>query len=189
MEDAGYMIILAGYHSSVFQDFQSYFRTEYGLVEDDIRLVLDKEISSFITYELQPGIYIFKDLSEALLNILQLEYTASSCEIVMEFDDMTRKIKLVVRSGNIALRFDEKSFLNTILGFNHGWDYKNYIEYMSQNFVNINGTNKIQLKCDIVDGSVVNGLKQPLINSFVLDKPPGYRIFSEPETTHDKKIH
>ena len=40
-EDAGHMNILAGYHSFVFQGFESYLRTEVDLVEDDIRLVLD----------------------------------------------------------------------------------------------------------------------------------------------------
>ena len=33
------------------------------------------------------------------------------------------KTKLVVKRGIIAIRFDEKSFFNTILGFNSGWDY------------------------------------------------------------------
>ena len=70
MEDGAYMIILSLYRRSVFQDFESFLRTEIDLVEDDIRLVLDKNIPSFITYELQPGIYTFKDLSQALFNIL-----------------------------------------------------------------------------------------------------------------------
>ena len=59
MEDGRYMTILAGYTCSVFQDFQSYLRTEVDLVEDVIRLVLDKNISSFVTYELKQGIYKF----------------------------------------------------------------------------------------------------------------------------------
>ena len=42
MEDGGFMNILAGYPSSVFQDFENYLRTEIDLFEDDIRLVLDK---------------------------------------------------------------------------------------------------------------------------------------------------
>ena len=70
MEDGAYMNTLAGFPSSVFQDFESYLRTEIDLVEDDIKLVLDKYNSSLITYELQPGIYTFKDLSETLYNIL-----------------------------------------------------------------------------------------------------------------------
>ena len=36
------MVILAGYISSIFQNFGSYLRTEVDLVQDDIRLVLDK---------------------------------------------------------------------------------------------------------------------------------------------------
>ena len=128
LEDVRYMNILSVYPRSVFQDFESYLRTEIDLVADDIRLVLDKYNSSFFTYELDPGIYTFKDLSKALFNILQLEYPESSSKIVIEFDDNTRKTKLVVKSGIIAIRFDENSFFKTILGFTSAWDYKHYNE-------------------------------------------------------------
>ena len=189
MKDDGYMNIVAGYVSSVFQDFESYLRTEVDLVQDDVKLVLDEYNSSFVTYELDPGIYTFKDISEALFNILQSEYPGSSNVIDIEFDDITMKTKLVVRDGIIAVRFDEKSFFSTILGFTPGWDYKHYNEYNSQKIVNLGSTNKIHLKCDCIDGSVVNGLRQPILYSFVLDKLPGYKVFSEPETIHYKKIN
>ena len=65
MEDRGFMNILTGYPSSVFQDFKSYLRTEIDIFEDDIRLVLDKNSSSFITFEIQPDFYTLKDVSEA----------------------------------------------------------------------------------------------------------------------------
>ena len=54
------MNILAIYTSSVFQDFESFLRTQNDLVEDDIKLVLDEYISSFITYELEPGSYSYR---------------------------------------------------------------------------------------------------------------------------------
>ena len=189
MEDGGFMKILAGYVISVFQDFESYLRTEVDLVQDDVKLVLDEYNSSFITYDLDPGFYTFKDISEALFNILQSEYPGPSNVIDIEFDDITRQTKMVVRSGFIAIRFDEKSFFNTILGFNPGWDYKHYNKYTSQKLVNLGSTNKIYLKCDCIDGSVVNGLRQPILYSFVLDKLPGYKVFSEPETIHYKKVN
>ena len=44
--------------------------------------------------------------------------------IDIEYDDITMKTKLVVKSGIIAIRFDEKSFFSTVLGFTPGWDYK-----------------------------------------------------------------
>ena len=124
MNDDGYMDILARYTSFVFQDFENYLRTEVDLVEDDIKLVLDEYNSNFITYELEPGIYTFKDISEALFNILQSDCPGDCNVIVIEYDDINMKTKLVVQSGIIAIRFDEKSFFSTILGFTSGWDYK-----------------------------------------------------------------
>ena len=189
IKDGKYMKILAGYTSSVFQDFESSLRTEVDLVQDNIKLVLDEYNSSFVTYELDPGIYTFKDISEALLKILQPEHNGYHNAIDIEYDDITMKTKLDVRSGIIAKRFDEKSFFSTILGFTPGWDYKHYNKYTSQNYVNLGCTNKIHLKCDVIDGSVVNGLRQPILYSFVLDKLSGYKIFSEPQTIHYKKIN
>ena len=51
----------------------------------------------------------------------------------------------------------------------------------------MSSTNKIHLKCDAIDGSVVDGVRQPILNSFVLDKPSGYKVFCEPEATHKKR--
>ena len=184
MEDGGYMNILSGYIRSIFQDFESYLKIEVDLVEDDIKVFLDKYNASFITYKLEPGIYTSKDLSEALFNILQPEYPKSSSEIVIEFDDFIRKSKLVVNPGIIAIKFDEKSFFNKIFGFFSGWDYKHYNEYTSQKIVNLSKTNKIHLKSNVIDGSIQNRLRQPIIYSFVLNKKPGYKAFSEPETIH-----
>ena len=131
MKDEQHMNILAIYTRSIFQDFESFLRTQIDLIEDHIKLVLDEYNSSFITYELQPGIYTFKDISEALFNIIHFEYPGPSNAIVIEFDDVTMKTKLVVKEGIIVIRFDEKSFFSTILGFTTGWDYKHYNKYVS----------------------------------------------------------
>ena len=183
------MNILAIYTSCVFQDFESFLRSHIDLIEDDIKLVLDEYNSSFITYELEPGIYSYRDIAEAVFYILQSEYPQSNSEILIRLDDITRKTKLVVRTGIIAIRFDEKSFFNTILGFTPGWDYKHYNQYLSQKIVNLNSTNKIHLKGDCIDGSVVNGIREPILFSFVLDKPSGYKLFCQPQTIHFKKIN
>ena len=93
MKNEQYLNIVAGYVSSVFQDFESYLRTEVDLIEDDIKSVLDEYNSSFFTYELQPGIYTFRDISDALFNNLQTESPGPGNVIVIEFDDITRKTK------------------------------------------------------------------------------------------------
>ena len=87
MNDEQYMNILAIYTSSVFQDFESFLRTQIDLIEDDIKLVLDEYNSSFITYELEPGIYSYREFSEALFYILQSEYPSSGSEILIRLDD------------------------------------------------------------------------------------------------------
>ena len=108
------------------------------------------------------------------------------------------KTKLIlIRFGLTSgtLRFDEKSLFSTLLGFTPYWDYKhtNAIHadspgvYTSAKILNLNTINKIHLKCDVIDGSLVNGIRQPLLFSFVLGKKPGYKVFSEPETIHYKK--
>ena len=187
MNDEQYTNILAFYAGSVFQDFESFLRTQIDLVEDDIKLVLDEYNSSFITCELDPGIYTSKYISEALFSILQSDCPGDCNVIVIEYDDINMKTKLDVKAGIIAIRFDEKSFFSTILGFTAGWDYKHYNKYISQKIVSLCNTNKIHLKCDVIDGSVVNGLRQSILDSFVLDKKPGYRVFPEPETIYYKK--
>ena len=84
-----------------------------------------------------------------------------------------------------------------MLGFEPYWDYKStnfnhpHIPTVSfsDEILNLGNTNKIHLKCDVIDGSVVNALRQPILYSFVIDKKPGYKVFSEPETIHYKKIN
>ena len=67
------------------------------------------------------------------------------------------KTKLVERPEILDIRFDEMSFLKTDLGFTPPWDYKNYNDYISQKITNLSSRNKIDLKCDVIDGSVVKG--------------------------------
>ena len=122
--------MLSSYTRSKFQDFESFLRTEVDLVEDDIKLVLDEYNSSFISSELQPGIYRFKDLSQFLLTFLQPEYPGATNTNDIKFDDIGRKTKLIVNSGIIAKRFDDKWFFSSVF-FVSGWDYKHYDKYIS----------------------------------------------------------
>ena len=74
-----------------------------------------------------------------------------------------------------------------ILGFSPHWDYKHFNEYISQKIINLSTLDKILFKCDVIDGSVVNGIREPKLLSFKLDKPKRYRVLCEPETVHYKK--
>ena len=100
-------------------------------------------------------------------------------------------IKFFPRYDIKVLRFDKKSFFTTILGFSPFWDCENLRghgnEYYSEKSGNLSIANKIPSKCDVFDGSVLNGVRQPILFRFVLDKPLGYKIVCERETKHHKK--
>ena len=78
----------------------------------------------------------------------------------------------------------KKRFFSTILGFNPYWDFQHFNECISQKIVNLSTRNKLQLNCDVIDGSIVDSLRQPILFCFVSDKPTRYKLFCEPETIH-----
>ena len=43
--------------------------------------------------------------------------------------------------------------------------------------------------CGIISGSIVSGLRQPILFSFLSDKPTVNKGFREPETIHYKKVN
>ena len=98
------------------------------------------------------------------------------------------KTEMFVRSGIIAKKFDETSCYSSFPGFNPHWDYKHYNEYISQKNIILSTIKKIHFKCDVMDGSVVNGVRQPILFSFVLDIQTGYKVFSQPEALQCKNL-
>ena len=190
----GYIILLMGYARSLFRDFESYLRIVVGLERDNIRLISKQYNEKLVTYELDPGNYTIEDLKKAVYPLGDHEGT-----LQIEYDNLNKKVKLILtRFGGTfgTLRFGEKSFFHTLLGFTPYWDYKptNAIHadapgvYTSDEIIlNLNIINNILLKCDCIDGSVQDGVRQPILFSFVLDKPSGYKVFCQPETIHYKK--
>ena len=52
----------------------------------------------------------------------------------------------------------------------------------------ITTTDKVHLKCDCVDGSIVNGIRE-IVFSYNLSAPPGYKIIKEPKIILYEKIN
>ena len=48
---------------------------------------------------------------------------------------------------------------------------------------------KFILKCDCINGSIVNGIRESISYSFALDKPPGHKIDKEPRIKLFKKTN
>ena len=144
-----------------------------------------------IGYSLNPGIYEVVDLNNTLKHILP-----DNVKVNITIDDIRLKSNLKI---NQFLIFTEKAFFYSILGFTQSRSYPledidGFYQiiagsYKSDKPINITGIDKIQRKCDCIQGSIVNGIREPILYSFGLSSPPGHKIYKEPRVKLFKKIN
>ena len=140
-------------------------------------------------YSLNPGIYDVIDLNNTLKYILP-----DKVKVSVTIDDIRLNANL---KTNQTLIFTENSFFYTILGFTRSRSYPlddidGFCQliagsYKSDKPIKIIGIDKIHLKCDCIQGSIVNGVREPISYSFALSSPPGYKIYKEPRIKLLKK--
>ena len=160
---------------------------------DEIMDILDlKYIPTKRTgYSLNPGIYEVVDLNNTLKHILP-----NNVKVNITIDEIRLKSNL---KFNQTLIFTERSFFYTILGFTQSRFYplddidSHYQliagSYKSDKPINITGIDKIHLKSDCIQGSIVNGIREPILYSFAMSLPPGHKIYKEPRIKLFKKIN
>ena len=78
------------------------------------------------------------------------------------------------------------SDFNKVLGFTNK-DYQAGTHTLEKRFM-ISSADKVHLKGDFVDGSIVNGIREQILFSFNLSAHPGYKLIKEPNTILYKKI-
>ena len=94
-----------GYARSFFRDFLSYPRVQVCLDDDYIQRILKQYNSIFVPYELSPGFYTIKDISDTVYTMRDHENT-----LQLEYDENSMKTKLISTpfGGNFGrLRFKE----------------------------------------------------------------------------------
>ena len=160
---------------------------------DEVMDILDmKYIPTKRTgYSLNPGIYEVIDLNNFLKPILP-----DNVKINITIDDIRIKSNLKI---NQILIFTEKSFFYTILGFTQSSSYPlddidGFYQliagsYKSDRPINITGIDKIHLKCDCIQGSIINGIRESILYSFTLSSPPGHKMYEEPRVKLFKKVN
>ena len=165
----------------------------FKLTYDEIMDILDlKYIPTKTTgYSIEPNIYNVVDLNETLKNILP-----NNVKINVTIDERKYKTDLKI---NQTLIFTNKSFFYNILGFTQSHSYplddiQGFYQliaglYKSERPINITGIDKVHLKCDCIDGSIMNGTRESILYSFSLDQPPGHKIYKEPKVKLFKKIN
>ena len=90
-------------------------------------------------------------------------------------------------------------FFYTILGFieSHSGelgDFEGFVQlipvsYKGDKPVNITGIDKVHSKCDCIDGTIVNGIREPILYGFGITPPPGHIISNQPKIKQFKKIN
>ena len=153
------------------------------LTYDEIIDILDLKYNSAkrTGYSLNPGNYEVIDLNNTLKYILP-----DNVKVGATIDDVRLKSNL---KTNQTLVFTNKSFFYTILGFTRSHQAPlNNIDgfyqilpgnYKSDKPINITGIDKIHLKTDFNQGSIVNRIREPILYSFALSSPPGHKIYKE----------
>ena len=163
------------------------------LTYNEIIDILDLEYvpTKRMGYSIEPNIYNVVDLNKTLKKILP-----NNIKINVSIDERKNKTDLKI---NQTLIFTNKSFFYTILGFTQSHSYPlddidGFYQliagsYKSDKPINITGIDKVHLKCDCIDGSIMNGTREPILYSFALDQPPGQKIYKEPKVKLFKKIN
>ena len=117
-----------------------------------------------------PGKYELTDLNTAIEHKLRYYSQANGeCKINglnINIEADTKSMKSVLTTSN-PIYFNLK--LNELLGFTMEY----YIQgtHISEKPGMITTTDKVHLKCDCVDGSIVNGIREQILFSFNLSSP------------------
>ena len=135
-----------------------------------------------IGFSLNPGNYEVDDLNITLKYILP-----DKVKVTITIDDNRLKSNLKI---NQTVIFTNKSFFYTILGFTQSHqgplnDIEGFYQILPRSYegdrpINITGIDKVHLKCDCIQGSIVNGVREPFLYSFALSSPPGHKMIKEP---------
>ena len=171
------------------EDLVYRMRLSYDEIMDilDLKYIPTKRTS----FSLNPGIYEVIVLNNTLKHILP-----NNVKVNITIGDIRLKSNLKI---NQTLIFTEKSFFYTLLGFTQSRSYPlddidGFYQiiagsYKSDRPINITGIDKIHLKCDCIQGSIVNGIREPILFSFALSSPPGHKIYKEPRIKLFKKMN
>ena len=166
----------------------------YQLTYNEIIDVLNLKYiaTTTIGYTLVPGMYEIIDIDFMLKSLLPKEV-----KVNITVDDVRLKSKLTT---NKTIRVTIKIFsFYVILGFTHSHsgelgDIPVFVQlipvsYKSDKPINITGIDKVYLKCDCIQGSIVNGVREPILYCFALSSKPGHKVYKDPRIKLFKKIN
>ena len=116
-------------------------------------------------------------------------------KVNITIDDIRQRSNL---TNNKTLKFTRTSFFYTILGFTQSHsgplgDINFFVQLIpgsnrSDKPSNITEIDRVQLKADCINGSIVSGVRETILYSFASDQPPGHILNKHPRVNFLKKI-
>ena len=171
-----------------FEDLVFRLQSTYHEIVDTLDV---KYIAGSTTgYTLAPGIYKIVDDNFMLKSLLPKE-----AKIKITVDDLRLKSNLTT---NETIKFTDRSFFHVFLGFTQSpsrelADIPSFIQlipgrYKSDKPINITDIDKTQLKCDCIQRSIENGVREQILYSFALSLKPGHKTYKEPRIKLFKEV-
>ena len=176
-------------------EFEEKVLNEFNLTQQEInslniKCTATQSSKDYYNVIIPPGIYEFIELSNCIQQLVQNvdekfnKIYSQTEKTIFKIEPNTINMHCKLTT-NRAIEFNSK--LNEVLGFTEM--YYKAGEHVSEKVINIMPINKIHLKCNCIDGSIVNGLREPILFTFSLDKAPGFKIFKEPKIILYKKLN
>ena len=105
----------------------------------------------------------------------------------------------IVFADRWEVDFTPQNTIGRLLGFDAkilsakaepGHEGEKYVPkaFESSRQVNISGIDKVHMKCNMIQGSTLNGRPSNILFSFLIDQSPGYLIFKTPNPVSYKKV-
>ena len=174
-----------------FRDIEDLIYRLQVTYDEIVDLLVDKYIAgSTIGYTLPPGVYKISDINLMLKSLL-----LGKVKIKITIDDVRRKSKL----KNIkTIRWTKKYFFNTTFCIRESHSGKleklpSFVQLIPGSYKgelpnNITGIDIIPLKCDCINGSNVNGIRETILYSIGPSSPPIDNIYNAPRIELFQKI-
>ena len=133
-------------------------------------------------YTLASGIYEVTDINMMLKSLLPKDM-----KVIITIDDIILKLNLTT---NKTIRFTKKYlFFQIVLGFSQSHsgevgDIERFFQikpgtHKNDKPINIMGVDKVHLKSDCIQGSIVNGNREQILYSFALSSTADQKIYKE----------
>ena len=107
-------------------------------------------------------------------------------KVTITENSITLRASLLIKDKNWYVEFPKENSLGSVLGFESKvYHYQvdqfgNPLPHISEKIVNILSVNSILVHCDVISGSMVDGVMSPVIFNYSPNTAPGNKIVAHP---------